>query len=92
MVATNSGPRVDTAPRNEPMRGFPDGEVERDYKTLNLVAEIDNKIEQLSYILAPILSDIDKQSNEVTSVSTQLGRELEIVSYKLTSLLNRVEL
>jgi len=69
-----------------------DVEVGRDYKTLKLVAEIDSKIEQLSYILAPILRDTDKQSNDVTSVSTRLGRELEIAAYKLTSLLNRIEL
>jgi hypothetical protein len=89
MVATNLGSRIDAVPSSGPMRG-PEAEI--DYITLKLIAEIDNKVEQLAYILAPILRDTGQQSNEVTSVSTQLGKELEIVAWKLNSLLNSIEL
>jgi hypothetical protein len=89
MVATNLGSRYDASPSNDPVM-VP--EVNYDYITLKLISEIDNKIDQLTKILAPILRDSGPESNTVITFCTQLGKELETVAYKLTSLLNRVEL
>jgi len=89
MVTTNPGPRVDTSLNSVSVMT---PEVDYDYMTLKLISEIGSKIDQLTGMLSPILKDRGCESNEVITFCTALGRELEIVAYKLTSLLNRVEL